>query len=263
MSYLYFGLPSNFSSFSEEEQNKFLARVKNNQGKKSETQITAEQGKSKESRDSGNGSDSANLLTTPAERNTDMTGPENSQKESPECTKSASVEQDENTDCNVCAKTDNSDKVKDGNSSTIEKSISELISQSSSVEEMAKCIVDNVLKSSLSVFHSKSSESRNIDKDKTDDTTSKGNCEEVNYGSDFVHVNKVDSSTQIKEDNLEYSYAFTLDTLSDGKVCLHRLIAKSTVSSRKVYQKLALIYVFQSFFMDTYILGPKSTVCDL
>lgn len=47
MSYLYFGLPSNFSSFSEEEQNKFLARVNNNQGKKSETQITAEQGKSK------------------------------------------------------------------------------------------------------------------------------------------------------------------------------------------------------------------------
>lgn len=242
MSYLYFGLPSNFSSFSEEEQNKFLARVKNKDGKKSETQITAEQGKSKESRDSGNGSDSANLQTTPAERNTDMTGPENSQKESPECTKSASVDQDENTDCNVIKCN------KDGNSSTIEKSISELISQSSSVEEMAKCIVDNVIKSSLSVFHSKSSESQNNDKDKTEDTTSKGNCEEVNCGSDFVHVNKVDSSTKIKEDNLEYSYAFTLDTLSDGKVCLHRLIAKSTVSSRKVYQKLALIYVFQSFF---------------
>lgn len=217
MSYLYFGLPSNFSSFSEEEQNKFLARVNNNQGKKSETQITAEQGKSKESRDSGNGSDSANLQTTPAGRNTDMTGPENSQKESPECTKAASVNQDVNTDCNVCTKTDNSDKVKDGNSSTIEKSISELISQSSSVEEMAKCIVDNVLKSSLSVFHSKSSESQNNDKDKTDDTNIKGKCEEVNCGSDFVHVNKVDSSTKIKEDNLEYSYAFTLDTLSDGK----------------------------------------------
>lgn len=215
MSYLYFGLPSNFSSFSEEEQNKFLARVKNNEGKKSETQITAEQGKSTESRDSGNGSDSTNLLTTPAGRNTDMTGQENSQRESPKCTRAASVDQDVNTDCNVCTKTVNSDK--DVNSSTIEQSISELISQSSSVEEMAKCIVDNVLKSSLSVFHSQSSESQNNDKDKTDNTTCKGNCEEVNCGSDFVHVNKVDSSTQIKEDNLEYSYAFTLDTLSDGK----------------------------------------------
>lgn len=236
MSYLYFGLPSNFSSFSEEEQNKFLARVKNNEGKKSETQITAEQGKSTESRDSGNGSDSTNLLTTPAGRNTDMTGQENSQRESPKCTRAASVDQDVNTDCNVCTKTVNSDK--DVNSSTIEKPILELISKSSSVEEMAKCIVDNVLKSSLSVFHSQSSESQNNDKDKTDNTTCKGNCEEVNCGSDFVHVNKVDSSTQIKEDNLEYSYAFTLDTLSDGKVCLHSLIAKFTVSSRKLYQQL-------------------------
>lgn len=58
---------------------------------------------------------------------------------------------------------------------------------------MVKCIVDNVFKFFLLVFYFKSLELRNIDKDKIDDIISKGNCEEVNYGLDFVYVKKVDS----------------------------------------------------------------------
>lgn len=58
----------------------------------------------------------------------------------------------------MCVKIDNSDKVKDVNFFIIEKFILELIFKLSFVEEMVKCIVDNVFKFFLLVFYFKSLE---------------------------------------------------------------------------------------------------------
>lgn len=58
----------------------------------------------------------------------------------------------------MCIKIDNSDKVKDVNFFIIEKFILELIFKLSFVEEMVKCIVDNVFKFFLLVFYFKSLE---------------------------------------------------------------------------------------------------------
>ena len=97
--------------------------------------------------------------------------------------------------------------------------MSQEISQSSSIEELAKGIVDNVVKTALSVFQSQSMESQHDMVNADSGKTSNNKCDEVNHGSDVVQMEKADSSMGIQEKNLEYNYVFSLDTLSDGKVC--------------------------------------------
>nr|XP_022314742.1 terminal uridylyltransferase 4-like isoform X1 [Crassostrea virginica] len=229
ISYLYFGLPSNFGSFSETDQSEFLERMSKKAVKNDKSRIKEERPESLEvsdhAEDSENISEEANRekVNSIGElsdcNETGTRGPASCKQAcsdkaaSPECDVGTKISS--SLDCKAGSKEDK--QCTDVKSSTAGSSMSQEISQSSSIEELAKGIVDNVVKTALSVFQSQSMESQHDAVNADSGKTSENKWDEVNHGSDFVQMEKADSSMGIQEKNLEYNYVFSLDTLSDGK----------------------------------------------
>lgn len=219
-------MPSNFGSFSETDQSEFLERmskkaVKNDKSREKEERPESLEEDSENISEEGN-REKVNLIGELSDCNETGTRGQASCKQacldkaaSPECDVGTKISS--SLDCKAGSKEDN--QCTDVKSSTAGSSMSQEISQSSSIEELAKGIVDNVVKTALSVFQSQSMESQHDMVNADSGKTSNNKCDEVNHGSDVVQMEKADSSMGIQEKNLEYNYVFSLDTLSDGKVC--------------------------------------------
>ncbi|XP_056018011.1 terminal uridylyltransferase 7-like isoform X5 [Ostrea edulis] len=211
ISYLYFGLPSNFSNFSDEEQNNLISKARK--------KVTTKDSVNKKVRSGVSADEEANVKEDEKENSVTESGemvkrePTNSMSEKAThsvCSEQAvecSVGSHNSSESQEVSKTEG--RPTQTETFVVENSISsEHLCQSSSVEEVAKGIVDIVLRNAFSVLHSQCSQLQD-DKGKSE--------KEGKHGLETTHVNKLNNSLPKTDEKLDYNYEFTLDTLSDGK----------------------------------------------
>jgi hypothetical protein len=212
MSFLYFGLPSNFSNFSDEEQNNFISKARK--------KVTTNNTVNKKVRSGVFSDDDVEGDEKEDEKKSSVTpSPERGETVKREPTNSTSICSEQAVQFsegshNSCEGQEVSKE--QGRPDHIETSVvadsvsSECLCQSNSVEEVAKGIVDLVIRNACSVLDSQCSTLQD-DRKKSE--------KEAEHGLETSHVNKPENSLQKLDENLEYDYEFSLDTLSDGKVC--------------------------------------------
>ncbi|XP_061196234.1 terminal uridylyltransferase 4-like isoform X2 [Saccostrea echinata] len=224
ISYLYFGLPSNFSIFSDEEQKFVLAKSKKKVVQNNTENEKSGAGISSDMTDLGGG---GSVLNESETRNTPDCGESVNRKSMDSVSEQVSCsicpEQSVTSGCDACSGKSSEESSKEddrpagSDKSVTENSISSTdLSQSGSIEEMAKGIVDSVLKHALSVFHSQYSQTQD-DMAASSDKSGTNKCEKVNGGSNNVDPINTEISVEKMDKALEYIYTFSLDTLSDGK----------------------------------------------
>ncbi|XP_062573267.1 terminal uridylyltransferase 4-like isoform X2 [Saccostrea cucullata] len=223
ISYLYFGLPSNFSTFSDEEQKLFLAKAKKKVVENNSKIEKSGAGISSDKSDLGEGGSEAIDRETSVQKTSDCgesVNQEATDSFSEQVSGSICSEQSVMSGCEACSgksTEESGDRPAGTEKSVTENSISSTaLSQSGSIEEVAKGIVDNVLKQALSVFHSKfpqTGDNRAASSDQSDASK----CEKINGGLTTVDLIDSECSLEKMEKALEYNYVFSLDTLSDGK----------------------------------------------